>query len=393
MAKTGMSIAELEEHLAILAPRKTVLVEGPHGCGKTEWAINYGERNGFATKVWHPSHAVDGSDVSGLPHKNLENKTTELFPPDWLAQNDGRKRLLIIDETNRAIGLVQNALMQLTNNGTYDNVTLPEGSRIICLINPYGDGHYEVNSFDDAQEDRFWRCTFSPTPEEWFTWVRAKGDADERVIRYLEKYTSNLDPYDNEDLVGRVGNANNGISQKRPSRRSWYQCATDIKRGESIGMWAGESGRVKLINHVAGYVGINLAIDYATWHYAQDTFDVEAATFGDGIDEIASEKLKKQSIEDVVNTNKTIKSCINLFASRANDIAEKRKAKDKKTLEKWADNLFKLIDCLDPEAKTLVISTLIVPELEAGKRWITTMTSNSPKLTNLITESQSEQEL
>lgn len=229
-----MNIEQLTKAISILPARKSILLKGTHGIGKTEWVSSMAEKLGLKLVIWHASHAADAGDITGLPFKVTETdpatgesrEVTRFAKPQWMIQN--QPVLLLLDEINRGLSIALNAIMQLTNNGTYDDISLPEGSRIFACINPEEDGKYDVGSMDAAQLDRFAIYEFKPTVQEWVTWALKKG-LDSRVVQYIDSHPTNLDPYSNQELVKSVRGKDCGVL---PSRRAWECVSQTVQNGE-----------------------------------------------------------------------------------------------------------------------------------------------------------------
>ena len=166
-----MDIQTLKMVLAATPNTHTVMLKGPHGIGKTE-VIRW-----LAKNVWHQecvefqaSQISDVGDLIGLPRINSETGETEFVPPYWYKKDEHGNPLpvtLFLDEINRGTTLVTNAMMQLGLDHKILNFKLAPGSHVICAINPGDDGNYDVEEFDDAENDRYfndksWRlhCSF-----------------------------------------------------------------------------------------------------------------------------------------------------------------------------------------------------------------------------------------
>ena len=60
----------------------SVLMEGPHGIGKSEIVKQYCDENGYHIETLILS-LMDLGDLLGMPH--IENKITTWAEPDWIA--------------------------------------------------------------------------------------------------------------------------------------------------------------------------------------------------------------------------------------------------------------------------------------------------------------------
>ena len=171
-----MNLKRLNQLITYTNPKRSIMLKGVHGLGKTQWVKALARKLGLKFVIWHASHAADAGDITGLPKQiketviwydpdGTEHKetydVTVMCPPKWMISHE--PVLLLLDEFNRAMDIVLNALMQLTCEQQYDEVTLPEGSRIIACINPNNKGGYDVAKLDPAQLSRFDFYDFKPT--------------------------------------------------------------------------------------------------------------------------------------------------------------------------------------------------------------------------------------
>ena len=62
-----MNISQLTKAIKYLPTRKSILLKGTHGIGKTEWVSSMAEKLGLKLVIWHASHAADAGDITGLP--------------------------------------------------------------------------------------------------------------------------------------------------------------------------------------------------------------------------------------------------------------------------------------------------------------------------------------
>ena len=265
------TLAEIAYAAKITPPNVSIMLTGCHGCGKTEWV-----ENTLAKKVWginrvvtwHPAHASDSGDVTGLPEK-VKGITGELVtkfcPPDWMVQNE--PVVLLIDEANRGLKLVQNAIMQLTCSGTYGNVSLPKGSRIVACINPDDGLDYDVGTMDFAQKDRFMWFKFEPTVQETLEYF-AEIKLNQRVIDYISDHPVDLDfdhfSKDHSDMIEAIvsqAESSGGIPVT-PSCRSWERVGHLIDNAEADGALQDPFKRKCVLIAVQGLVGTSIAANF-----------------------------------------------------------------------------------------------------------------------------------
>ena len=151
-----MNLRKLDILITHANPKRSIMLKGVHGLGKTQWVKQLAKRLGLKFVIWHASHAADAGDITGLPKQiketviwydkdGVEHKevydVTAMCPPKWMIHHE--PVLLLLDEFNRGMGVALNALMQLTCEQAYDEVQLPEGSRVIACVNPDSDNTHQ----------------------------------------------------------------------------------------------------------------------------------------------------------------------------------------------------------------------------------------------------------
>ena len=122
-----MNLKRINQLIKYTNPKRSIMLKGVHGLGKTQWVKNLAKSLGLKCVIWHASHAADPGDVTGLPKQvketviwydpdGTEHKETYdvtiMCPPKWMISHE--PVLLLLDEFNRAMDIVLNALMQLT---------------------------------------------------------------------------------------------------------------------------------------------------------------------------------------------------------------------------------------------------------------------------------------
>ena len=234
----------------------SLCITGPHGIGKSETVKAYGAKNKYATEVIEVAQLDEVTYLTGYPrqtYKFSKNFTKTLSKPDvdgnttkvetevkevrdvLVAEvaaylKDGWKQetflpeltysrpswvnrlyktsesLLFLDEVNRGLPFIQNAIMNIINNGGYNTWKLPPGCTVVLAKNPSDTGNYNVSGFDDASSDRYFDVYAQFDKEGWAEW--ASGSAiPEACINFILKVPEATD-YNNKD-------------RKSPSIRMW----------------------------------------------------------------------------------------------------------------------------------------------------------------------------
>ena len=370
------SLAEITYMARILPSTKSIMLRGPHGCGKTEWTQNcLGKALGLdKVVVWHPSHAADTGDVTGLPDKQkLVDGTivTKFCPPDWMTQSE--PVLLIIDEANRGLAMVQNAIMQLTASGTYGSNSLPKGSRIIGLINPEleeGDVTYDVGSMDAAQQDRYVYMDFEPTIQEWLEYA-AQARLNQRVIDYITDHPEQLDfnGFREKELVK---GALNSKSKRMPSRRSWNGVANMLDNAEKDGALNDQFKRKCVLLAIAGLVGDSNAANFSEYLKAGRALSAEMVLLADTFDLNWVDAFKQMSVPNAMNFYRA--SSIFLKGKEADMDA----APDETKL--IADNFCKLMMSFAPDIQRNIVQNEISVAMSKGHEWIKKLIAAQPEI-------------
>lgn len=361
-----MNCKDLAKALDILPEKMSVLLKGTHGIGKTEWCKNWAQEKGLKLVIWHASHAADAGDITGLPfHMEDEfgNKITKFAPPSWMINQE--PVLLLLDEINRGLSVAMNACMQLTNDQTYDAFKLPEGSRIIACINPDEDGTYDVGRLDAAQLDRFAVYDFKPTPQEWLTWASEHG-VDERIIRYINQFPTNLDPFENQELVKSVQGKDCAIL---PSRRAWTHLSEAIVRGDKQNMFDGPEGVALMVNIASGIVGPTIALDFQRFFKAKDVLNPKDLLNAKTFKKEWTKKLSDMSKNDTPDTIKFMQGVALYLKGEEKAMIESKKG-DKALLKLYADNFLSILDAMSPEVQISIVNDIVIKASDNGERWV-----------------------
>lgn len=225
-------------------------IEGSHGIGKSESIVDYGLENNYATHVLECAQIDDVTLLLGYPRQTYKvNKTVNVTlddntvkektivrhilvneidkyindgwtqvtfnpeltysKPGWLSKLESTKKsILFLDELNRALPFIQNAVMNLINNGGYSTWQLPKHCTVVIAMNP-NDGDYNVSGFDPASLDRFMIYKVKANKEAWVEWA-TKKNINENCINYIYHV-----PEATEDPSGDSNNSN------VPSFRKW----------------------------------------------------------------------------------------------------------------------------------------------------------------------------
>jgi len=136
--------------------RTPLVAVGVAGIGKTESVKNVASELNIPCSVLRLGSMQDVGDLLGMMQVTKFSDGTEVSvyaPPSWYKtiQNGG---ILFMDELNRTKPQLQDAAMQLLDQGKFNDFVLPENVIIIGAMNPSTD-EYDVNEQDIALVDRF----------------------------------------------------------------------------------------------------------------------------------------------------------------------------------------------------------------------------------------------
>jgi MoxR-like ATPase len=211
-----MNVTLTKRTLKGLPARKSVLLRGRHGLGKSEVVRQTAQE--MSQLLGKPFHFVDirlsqrePGDIIGMPRSIdsytvtrtvFENGKTSTQPevltnvmthdlPVWFPRDPESCGYLFLDEIDRAPREVQQAGFEVVLDYRLNLHDLPEGWRVIAAANADMD-IYSVLSMDPALLDRFLVIDFRPTVEEWLTYARATG-VHKAIVKYVSKVTRDLD--------------------------------------------------------------------------------------------------------------------------------------------------------------------------------------------------------
>lgn len=390
-----MNIKTLDIILDLANPKRAVLLKGCHGIGKTDWVSQLAAKWNLKLVIWHASHAADPGDITGFPkvikeilrwtdeagevHEE-EHEVMAMCPPKWMVQKE--PVLLLLDEINRGLNVTMNALMQLTNSQSYDDIKLPEGSRIFACVNPAEDGNYIVNSMDAAQLSRFDIYDFTPSWEEWVEWAQ-ENNIHKSIIDFITCHPRFLDPNTNEELIHSVTGKD---CVKLPDRRAWATAVSVfVTNGERNNLWNTPEGINILLQGVAGMVGDGAAEAYVDF-FIRSKKMINPIKFlnKETLSETVLNEINKIMAEDITVGISFIKSCTMYLESNLTELIVKTEL-----AKRWVNNLYNVINQLLPDVKVTVVSDVIYNAVTEHKAWAKAVLTIKPEFKDMIREARS----
>jgi len=186
--------------------RKPVLIRGRHGVGKSEVVYSFAAANGYRVVERRASQMTEG-DLIGLP--SIDGNSTRFNPPDWFKDACDNKRIIFLDEVDRATLEVRQGIFELTDSRKLNGHTLHPETLIFAAVNGGTHGaQYQVGEMDPAELDRWTVFDIEPSVEDWLDW--AKGNCDSLVWDFINQNRGHLE-HKGEFEPNKV----------YPSRRSW----------------------------------------------------------------------------------------------------------------------------------------------------------------------------
>jgi hypothetical protein len=134
-----------------------IVAVGSQGIGKTESVKQVARELDIPYSVLRLGSMQDTGDMLGMMQVVKYNDGTEMSvyaPPSWFKTiHEKGSGILFIDEINRCKPQLQDAVMQLLDQGRFNDFVLPENAIIVGAMNPNTD-EFDVNEFDAAFIDR-----------------------------------------------------------------------------------------------------------------------------------------------------------------------------------------------------------------------------------------------
>lgn len=208
----------------------SLLMEGPHGIGKSQIVEQFVEEQNYHLEVLFLSHQEVG-DIIGIPHMIERDgvQITTWSKPIWLqrmerAAQEGKRCVLFLDELNRAPIDVRQSALQLVLERRIHEHELPivngERALVVSAINPADE--YQVDELDPALLDRFIKIDVEADLKAWLDW----GKHIPQVIRdFLIEYPGRL------HYTPVADQENNGVGT---SPRSWAKFADYVLKSDQI---------------------------------------------------------------------------------------------------------------------------------------------------------------
>jgi hypothetical protein len=247
-----VSMKNMQRMMALLSPERTLVVRGKHAMGKSE-GIYQGAAQRRSEFYRDPENcrrmveALGGSvpylnarnrvsewsyekgmpvierrlsqmtegDIIGLPMMDRTNRSTQFRPVDWLIQACEFPVVLFLDERNRALEGVKQAVFQLADSKAFYGNRL-HSDTFVAIAENIGDA-YTVNQSDPAEVSRGAIVELSPSRAEWIEYISTRCDpALVEFVRQNEKYIEHDGVFE--------------ANKKYPDRRAWVALDEELQR-------------------------------------------------------------------------------------------------------------------------------------------------------------------
>jgi len=196
-----------------------------HASGwKSDWKYEYG----MPVVERRLSQMTEG-DIIGLPELHsitdgeTEWRSTAYRPCDWVIQACQFPVVLFLDERNRALDGVKQAIFQLADSKVFYGHKLNVDTRIIVAEN-IGES-YQVQQSDPAEVSRWITVELDPDSEEWFKW--AEKHCHLATIEFIRSNPKALEYRGTYEA-----------DKKYPDRRSWVKLDAEL---QALGIFDSEN--------------------------------------------------------------------------------------------------------------------------------------------------------
>lgn len=157
-----------------------VLLEGPHGVGKSEVL----EQVAYLLEIKFLSRdlsMMQPVDLVGIPI--IDGEVTRFARPAFLP-GDGCG-LIVFEELNRCPEYMRAPCLELLTRRVLNDYQLPKGWWLAACINPTG-SDYHVEELCDALKSRFMQVRVEADSVEWAKWARLAG-VHEKIVEFVEQ--------------------------------------------------------------------------------------------------------------------------------------------------------------------------------------------------------------
>ena len=209
---------KLKEELrdCIMAGYPAMVWGGP-GIGKSDIPVQVAKELGIPL-IDFRANLFDPVDVRGIPYikqiKETGKRFTSWAVPDVfpIAERDGDRGILFIDELPTAPPATQNAFLQLLHTKQIGEYKLPVGWQIVCAGNRLTDAA-AVYQMPSPVRNRLAHYELEPTLNDWVEWAY-QHDIDPDVISFIQYRPNLLSNFNADDYAFPTPRAWSMVSKK-----------------------------------------------------------------------------------------------------------------------------------------------------------------------------------
>lgn len=269
-----------------LSPAVTLCVRGRHAVGKSEGVYQIGRKifhDFYKSPEWaeirnNPNNGLphelkdhkyeDGlpvierrlsqmseGDIVGLPFMNTNPRTgghsTAFEPCDWLLLAAEFPVLLFLDERNRALEGVKQAVFQLTDSKAFYGKKLHTDTRIIVAENT-GEA-YQVQDCDPAEVSRCVTVQLEPTFDEFVNYI--KDFAHQATVDFFRDH--------GDSVLEHKGNFE--PNKKYPDRRAWVALDSELQKMDAF-----DEPDDMFHTICCGFIGAEIGTKFSTYVKSRD---------------------------------------------------------------------------------------------------------------------------
>lgn len=206
------------------------------------------------------ANLFDPVDVRGIPYLTQTNenatKYTSWAVPDVfpIAERDGDRGILFIDELPTAPPATQNAFLQLLLNRQIGDYKLPIGWAILCAGNRLTDSA-AVYQMPSPVRNRLAHYELEPTLDDWTKWAH-KNNIDSDVIAFIQYRPNLLSDFNPDEYAF-------------PTPRAWSLVSKKLQKTNTV--------RERMFYSVSALVGDGAAGEFVAFKEISDDLpDIDA---------------------------------------------------------------------------------------------------------------------
>lgn len=271
-----MDIRQTKYTIKNAPPRKSILVEGDHGLGKSQVIAQCAAE--LSVETGKPHILIDirlaqreAGDIIGYP-RGVDKMVCQLPAyvggqkttvktearcamvhdlPVWFPLDPDLMGFIFFDELHYASKDTLQAIFEVALDYRLNMTPLPQGIRVVSAGNHLQD-KYGGTTINPALYSRFLKILFKPTVKEWLDWARDNA-VHQAVTQYIASVDSDLDPPESYEPGTIV-----------PDRRSWTSLSEWIKHLAQAGQ-----DPMKDLDYLLllskGYVGDTVGVNFVEY--------------------------------------------------------------------------------------------------------------------------------